>query len=391
MKGSRDRGDAPQPEFVAGPHAALEVLRAGKREVRRLTLARQEGGAAIEAIVDLARERKVPVETRQREDLDRQLRGATHQGVLLEVGPFPYAEPDAVVTRASTGPEPGFLLVLDGVQDPQNLGAIVRSAEAAGVHGCILPRDRAVGVSPAAVRASAGATEHLLVARVTNVATFLEAIKSQGFWVVGSDAAGDRDLFGADLSVPLALVVGGEGRGLRQLTKARCDLIVRIPSRGKIGSLNASAAAAVCLFEAARQRAVRRGRDPLRYADDRASGSRTPPAAARRATNRIPPEAVAMDAIMLTGRDTVATALRDLAGGEVAAVGVLDETRRVAIREPIPFGHKFAVIPVRTGDLVLKYGEVIGRATRDIPLGAHAHVHNIESLRGRGDLATTGA
>lgn len=94
---------------------------------------------------------------------------------------------------------------------------------------------------------------------------------------------------------------------------------------------------------------------------------------------------------MLTGRDTVATALRDLAGGELAAVGVMDETRRVAIREPIPFGHKFAVIPVRTGDLVLKYGEVIGRATHDIPVGAHAHVHNIESLRGRGDLETTGA
>ena len=249
----------PETEVVAGPHAALEVLRAGKRAVRRLLLARQEGGAAVEALLALARTRRVAVEARPRDELDRAFRGATHQGVLLEVGPFPYEDPEGVAARAAAGPEAGFLLVLDGIQDPQNLGAIIRSAEAAGVHGCILPRDRAAGVSPAAVRASAGATEHLPIAQVINVATFLEAIKSQGFWVVGADAAGGRDLFAADLSVPLALVVGGEGSGLRHLTKARCDLIVRIPSRGKVGSLNASAAAAVCLFEAARQRVAGRG------------------------------------------------------------------------------------------------------------------------------------
>ena len=264
MKGYRERGASPEAEIVAGPHAALEVLRAGKRTVRRLALARREGGAVIEAILDLARQRQVPVETRPREELDRQVRGATHQGVLLEVGPFPYAEPDALVRRAAAGPDAGFLLVLDGVQDPQNLGAIVRSAEAAGVHGCILPKDRAVGVSPAAVRASAGATEHLPIAQVTNLATFLESIKPMGFWVVGTDATGGRELFATDLTEALALVIGGEERGLRHLTKSRCDLIVRIPSRGRVASLNASAAAAVCLFEAARQRKARRQGDPPR-------------------------------------------------------------------------------------------------------------------------------
>ena len=254
MKGFRDRGASPEAEVVAGPRAALEILRAGKRVVRRLILARQEAGATTEAILGLARTRQVPVETRPREELDRVVHGATHQGVLLEVGPFPYTEPEALVAQASQGSAPGFLLALDGIQDPQNLGAIIRSAEAAGVHGCILPRDRAAGVTAAAVRASAGATEHLAIAQVTNLAAFLEFVKSQGFWVVGADSTEGRDLFAADLTDPLILVIGGEERGLRHLTKTRCDLMVRIPSRGKVASLNASAAAAVCLFEAARQR-----------------------------------------------------------------------------------------------------------------------------------------
>lgn len=254
MKDYRDRGASSEAEVVTGPHAALEVLRAGKRAVRRLILARQEAGATIETILGLARTRQVPVETRSREELDRVVHGATHQGVLLEVGPFPYAEPEALVAQASQGSAPGFLLALDGIQDPQNLGAIIRSADAAGVHGCIIPRDRAASVTAAAVRASAGATEHLAIAQVTNLAAFLEFVKSQGFWVVGTDSTEGRDLFAADLTDPLVLVIGGEERGLRHLTKTRCDLIVRIPSRGKVASLNASAAAAVCLFEAARQR-----------------------------------------------------------------------------------------------------------------------------------------
>ena len=254
MKTHPDRGVSPEADVVAGPRAALEVLRSGKRAVRRLILARQEAGATIESILMLARTRQVPVETRPREELDRVVHGSTHQGVLVEVGPFPYAEAEALVAQASAGSAPGFLLALDGIQDPQNLGAIVRSAEAAGVHGCILPRDRAAGVTAAAVRASAGATEHLPIAQVTNLASFLEFAKSQGFWVVGTDSAAGRDLFAADLTDPLVLAIGGEERGLRHLTKIRCDLIVKIPSRGQVASLNASAAAAVCLFEVARQR-----------------------------------------------------------------------------------------------------------------------------------------
>ncbi len=242
------------PELLAGPRAVLETLRAGRRAVRRLLLARQGPAGTPDEVRELARRGGVPVEERSRADLDGLARGVMHQGLLAEVGPFPYVEPDDVLARARRGPEPGFLVVLDGVQDPQNLGAIIRTAEAAGAHGLILPRDRAAGVTPAVVRASAGASEHLRVARVTNLAAFLEGLKSRELWVVGADAAGRQSVFETDLTVPLAMVVGAEGRGLRTLTRARCDFLVRIPLGGRVASLNASAAAAVCLFEVVRQR-----------------------------------------------------------------------------------------------------------------------------------------
>jgi 23S rRNA (guanosine2251-2'-O)-methyltransferase len=239
-------------EVLAGPRVVLEVLRAGRRRVRRVLLGRD---AVPESLIALARSRGVPVEVVPRGVLDRCARGATHQGVVAEAEGFPYAELEDVLARG--GAEP-LIVVLDGIQDPQNLGAILRTAEAAGVHGVIVPRDRAAGVTPAAVRASAGAAEHLPVARVTNLATSLGLLKERGIWAVGADPAGGTDLFHANLTGPLAVVVGAEGKGLRSLTRSRCDLLVRIPLAGRVASLNAAAAAAVCVFEAVRQR---RGKD----------------------------------------------------------------------------------------------------------------------------------
>jgi 23S rRNA (guanosine2251-2'-O)-methyltransferase len=235
-------------EVLAGPRAVLEALRAGRRRVRRVLIAR---GAVPEELVALARARGIPVEVVPREVLDRGARGGTHQGVVAEAEGFAYAGLEDVLTRGGAAP---LLMVLDGIQDPQNLGAILRTAEAAGAHGVIVPRDRAAGVTPAAVRASAGAAEHLPVVRVTNLATSLARLKDAGLWAVGADPAGGTELFRADLTGPLALVVGAEGKGLRSLTRSRCDLLVRIPLGGRVASLNAAAAAAVCLFEAVRQR-----------------------------------------------------------------------------------------------------------------------------------------
>ncbi len=248
-------------EILAGPHAVLEALRANRRTLHRILLARRDQGAAVEAILRVARARGVPVEVRTRGDLDRLAGGATHQGVLAEAGPFPYLGPEEVVARALQGPGAPFLVVLDGIQDPYNLGGIVRTAEAAGAHGLILPRNRAAPVTAAAVRSSAGATEYLAVAQVTNLAAFLEWVKTQGVWVVGADPSGARLLYEVDLGGPLALVIGAEGRGLRPLVKSRCDLHVRIPVVGKVASLNASCAAAICIFEVIRQRQANREAD----------------------------------------------------------------------------------------------------------------------------------
>jgi 23S rRNA (guanosine2251-2'-O)-methyltransferase len=255
VKAKRRRpSPAVETEILAGPHVVLEALRAGRRGLRRICLARQEQSGIVAVILGLARERAVPVEVRPRADLDRFVGGASHQGVLAEADPFPYVEAEDIVSRALLAPERAFVVVLDGIQDPQNLGAVLRTAEAAGAHGLILPRDRAAGITPAAARASAGATEHLPVARVTNLAAFLDWVKPRGVWVVGADPSGDRLLYDVDLRDPLALVIGAEGQGLRPLVKSRCDVLVRIPISGKVTSLNASCAAAVCVFEVIRQR-----------------------------------------------------------------------------------------------------------------------------------------
>jgi 23S rRNA (guanosine2251-2'-O)-methyltransferase len=207
-----------------------------------------------ESILELARMNALPVEVRSRAELDRLVPGAVHQGIVADVGPFPYLSPEEILARTRQRTEPGFLVALDGIQDPQNLGGIIRTVDAAGAHGLILPRDHAVAVTPATVRASAGATEHVSVARVTNLASFLELAKGEGFWVLGADSNTGQDLYAVGLTIPLVLVIGGEGRGLRPLVKRRCDLLVRVPVRGKVASLNASAAAAICLFEVVRQR-----------------------------------------------------------------------------------------------------------------------------------------
>ena len=243
-------------EILAGPHAVCEALRAGRRAIYRLLLARRERVPLVTEILAAAEARRLPVEARPRAELDRLVHGGIHQGIVAETGPYPYMDPEGIVGQALGRTPRGWILVLDEVQDPQNLGAIVRTAEAAAATGLVMPRDRAVAVTPAVVRASAGATEHLAIGRVTNLSRFLTAVKARGLWVVGTAVQGGRELFATDLTGPLALVIGSEGRGLRPLTSRQCDFLVRIPMLGRVGSLNASAAAAICVYETLRQRLV---------------------------------------------------------------------------------------------------------------------------------------
>jgi 23S rRNA (guanosine2251-2'-O)-methyltransferase len=239
-----------------GVNPVRELLRSGAEGLAELWLAEGGGGRSGPGaeIERLARAAGAKVRTAPRARLDRLASTDRHQGVVAVVADYVYREVDDLLEVARARGEAPLLVVLDGVEDPQNLGAIIRSAHALGAHGVVVPRDRAAGITPAAAKASAGAVEHTPVARVTNVAQTVERLKGEGVWSVATDADATTDLQDVDFTGPTALIVGGEGQGVRPLVRRTADHLVRIPMAGKVGSLNASAAAAVCLYEAARQR-----------------------------------------------------------------------------------------------------------------------------------------
>lgn len=235
--------------FVYGVNPVLEALRAHPQDVVRVLVEPGKAGKVERA----AGEAGVPVEAVAHGELTHRARGGVHQGVGAELAAFQYAELEELLAL----PGPAFLLVLDGVTDPQNLGALARSAHALGAQGLVLPKDRAAGITPAAAKAAAGALEHCPVARVTNLSRALEQMKEAGIWTVALAADGQDLLQAVDLTVPTALVLGSEGSGVRPLVRKTCDRVARIPLAGKVSSLNVGAAGAVALYEVSRQR-VRR-------------------------------------------------------------------------------------------------------------------------------------
>jgi len=243
--------------FVYGVNPVLEALRAHPNEVVRVLLERGKEGRrsqGADRVAHAAAQAGVRVEDVRQGDLTHRSRSGVHQGVGAELADFRYAELDDLLAGFRG---PALLLVLDGVTDPQNLGALVRSAYALGAHGVVLPKDRAAGVTPAAFKAAAGALEHCPVARVTNLSRALERMKEQGIWTVALAAEADQELSALDLTVPTALVLGSEGAGVRPLVRKTCDHLARIPMAGQVGSLNVAAAGAVALYEIARQRLPR--------------------------------------------------------------------------------------------------------------------------------------
>jgi 23S rRNA (guanosine2251-2'-O)-methyltransferase len=240
--------------LVYGRRPVLEALRAGRR-VRRLLIAEGVRAAPVlTAIVDAARAAGAPVVEAPRRDLDALTDGAHHQGVVAECAARADVALDALLAGARARREPPLLVIADHLEDPQNLGSLIRSAEAAGAHGLVLPERRSVGLTPAVDRASAGAAEHLAVARVVNLSRAIRQLQDAGVWVVGLDAAAGQRYDQADLTAPVAIVVGGEGRGLTRLVAERCDLLVRLPMAGHTAALNAAVAGAIVLYEAVRQR-----------------------------------------------------------------------------------------------------------------------------------------
>jgi 23S rRNA (guanosine2251-2'-O)-methyltransferase len=244
---------------VHGVNPVRELLRAGG-DAAEVWVAEGAERGRLGEILRLAREAGVRLKEAPRQKLDRLAGTDRHQGVVAVVADYRYRDLADLLELARGRGEPPLLVLLDGIEDPQNLGAIIRSAHALGAHGVVIPKDRAAGITAAAAKASAGAVEHCPVARVTNVAQAMETMKESGIWTVGLAADGPAEIASVDLAAPTALVVGSEGQGLRRLVRERCDHVVRIPMSGEIGSLNASSSAAVCLYEAARQRARSRGR-----------------------------------------------------------------------------------------------------------------------------------
>ena len=243
-------------EQLYGRNAVRETILAGRRTMHRLVVSNgvQETGVIAE-IVKQAELAGMTIQRVERQILDKQMRDANHQGVMLETGEYPYAELDECLALAAERGEPPLLLLLDHLQDPQNIGTLLRTAEVVGVHGVALPGRRAAEITPAVVNASSGATEHLKIVLVGNLSQTIATLQKQGVWVVGlEDDEQAQDLDVADLNLPLALVVGAEGPGLSRLVRERCDFLVRLPMAGQIASLNASVAGSIALYNAWRQR-----------------------------------------------------------------------------------------------------------------------------------------
>ncbi|VFQ42585.1 23S rRNA (guanosine(2251)-2'-O)-methyltransferase RlmB [Desulfoluna butyratoxydans] len=244
----------PSADLLYGINPVMEALKAGRRQVRRLILASGRRDRRVDALESLARDAGVPVERVDAETLEGLCGTRQHQGAALDAGALPGMAPEDLVRIAEKKGEVPFLVLLDSIEDPRNLGAIVRTAHCAGAHGVVVPKDRSAQLTALVSKASAGALEHMPVAVVTNLAKAMEELKADGLWFAGLDADGDSTLFGGDFSAPLGIVVGSEGKGLRPLVRKGCDFIVSIPLKGEVDSLNASVAASLVMYEVVRQR-----------------------------------------------------------------------------------------------------------------------------------------
>ena len=251
----RERPDTPsESDTIEGRNPVLEALRAGRPMNKVLIAQGTAASVPLTEIIHLAREAGVVVERVDRKVLDRLLAGRRRQSVLAIAAIKPYASVGDILERARRQHEAPLLALLDGIEDPQNLGAIIRTAEAAGLHGLLVPSRRAAGLTGAVARASAGAVEHLPVARVSSMASAVARLSNESVWMVGINPGSSHDYPQVDYRQPTAIVVGAEGRGLSHLVKERCDVLVSIPMRGRVGSLNAGMAAGLVMYEALRQR-----------------------------------------------------------------------------------------------------------------------------------------
>jgi 23S rRNA (guanosine2251-2'-O)-methyltransferase len=235
-------------DLVIGRNAAMELLK-GSKTVETLYVAKGQTEGSINVILNLAKDRDIVVKEVDRKKLDSMCGNAVHQGVIARVTPFVYSEVSDILNYAKEKGEAPFIVVLDEIEDPHNLGSIIRTAELCGVHGIIIPKRRNVGITTTVYKSSVGAIEHMKVAKITNTNIVLDQLKEAGIWIYGADIAGEEYSYEVDFRGPCAIVIGSEGRGISKLTLKKCDKLVRIPMVGKINSLNASVAGGIMMYE----------------------------------------------------------------------------------------------------------------------------------------------
>lgn len=239
-------------DYIVGKNPVIEALKS-KRDINKILIAEGSQRGQMQQITHLAKESKVLVQFVPKKKLDL-ITDQNHQGVLAYVAAYKYAELDDLFQSAQEKNEPPFFLLLDEIEDPHNLGSIMRTADAVGAHGIIIPKRRAVGLTATVAKASTGAIEYIPVVRVTNMAQTIDELKEQGIWIAGTDAKGDQDYRNFDGTMPLGLVIGSEGKGMGRLIRDKCDFLISLPMAGKVTSLNASVAAALLMYEVYRSR-----------------------------------------------------------------------------------------------------------------------------------------
>jgi len=238
---------------VEGRNSVLELLESGK-DINKIFVTRGEKHGSIHQIIAKAKERKIIIVEKDKKQMQEIATTENYQGVIAIVPPFEYCEIEDILSQATNKQEPPFVLILDGIEDPHNLGSIIRTAETAGVHGIIIPKRRAAAVNSTVNKASAGAVEHMKIARVNNITDAINMLKEQGLWICGTDGEADKYYTNQDLTGPLGIVIGNEGQGMSEKVKKNCDFLVKIPMKGKIKSLNASVSAGIVIYEALKQR-----------------------------------------------------------------------------------------------------------------------------------------
>lgn len=239
-------------EKLAGVNSIMEALR-GRRRVHKIYIQEGRGGKRIEELLRLAQKKGIYCQYVDKQRLDGMYTASNHQGIVAQVDCYEYSSIDEIVEQAALQGKEPFILILDGIEDPQNLGSIIRTAECAGVQGIIIPQHSSAEITAAVARASAGAVEHIPIARETNLVNCIKRLKEKGLWVIGADMEG-KEYFTSHIPSPTALVIGGEGSGIRRLVRQNCDMLVNIPMMGSISSLNAAVAAGLIIYEVVRQR-----------------------------------------------------------------------------------------------------------------------------------------